>query len=173
MLRLLVLFQAADAADVRRHGSLRTVVVSDTGLESLALVPQDDIRRLGRVVLERNLVTCQISRTGVARRVREVELHAGIGQQPRKEREALAIIELHALDAVARALNRLGDGDAMVAIYTVLVRQIAIFHAAVVEEALHVDVEELERDHARRVHVVLEVYAVVRGAPRVEVRIAV
>src|ERR1700757_613986 len=157
MLRLLVLFQAADAADVRRHGSLRTVFVGDTGLESLALVPQDDIPRLGRVILERNLVARQISPAGVARRIREVELHAGVGQQSGKEREPLAIIELHAVDAVARALNRLGDRDAMMAVYTVLVWQVAIFHAAVVDEARHVDVEELEGDHARAVNVVLEV----------------
>src|SRR6516164_7212944 len=173
MLRLLVPFEAGDAPHVLRHGALRAVVVGDARLESLALVPEDRVAGLGRVVLERNLVARQIALAGVARRVGEVELHSGIGQQPRKEREALAIIELHAVEAVARALNRLGDRHAIAAIDTVRVRQAAIDRATLLDEALHIDVEELERNHARRVHVVLEVYAVVRGAPRVELRIAV
>src|SRR5205807_5123942 len=46
LLRCLVLFQAGDAAHVLHHCSLRTVVVRDAGLESLALVPEDEIPRL-------------------------------------------------------------------------------------------------------------------------------
>jgi hypothetical protein len=138
----------------------------------LVLVPQDEVARLGRVVLERNLVAGQIGLSRVAGRVREVELHAGVGEESRQERESLAIVELRALDAVARALHRLGDGDAMVAHHPVLVRQIAIGHAAILDEALHVDAEQLEADHARGVDVVLERSTVVRGTPRIEVRIA-
>src|SRR5690349_17536597 len=151
MLRLLVPFHADDAAHVLRHGSHRAVVVGDASLEALALVPEDDIPRLGRVVLERDLVPRQISLSGVARCVGKIELDAGIGQEPRKEREPLAIIELHTLYAVALALNRLADRDAMAAIYTVLVRQVAVGHVAALDEALHIDVEELERNHARGV----------------------
>ena len=57
--------------------------------------------------------------------------------------------------------------------YTVLVRQVTnVGHGAVNDEAPHVDVEQLETDHARGVDVILERSPVVRGAPRVEVRIA-
>src|ERR1700680_1790963 len=104
--------------------------------------------------------------------LRNIELHAGIGQKPRQKRESLAVIELRALDAVARPLNRLGDVDTMVANHTVLVRQGAIGHATVDDEALNVDAEQLEADHARLVDVVLERKPVVRGAPRIEVWIA-
>src|SRR6267142_1243184 len=61
----------------------------------------------------------------------------------------------------------------LAAYYTVLVRQVTnVRHGAVNDEAPHVDVEQLEADHARGVDVVLERSPVVRGAPRVEVRIA-
>src|SRR6185437_12482920 len=104
-------------------------------------------------------------------RVRKVELHAGIGQQPGEERKPLAIVEFSSLNAVARALQRLGNGDAMIADHTVLVRQGAIDHRAVLDEALHTDAEQLEIDDARGVEVVLERSAVVRGTPRIEGRI--
>src|SRR5882672_7187168 len=89
-----------------------------------------------------------------------------------EEREPLAIVELRALDAVARALNWLGDIDAMVADHTVLVRQGAIGHAAALDEAFHVNAEQREAHQACGVDVVLERKPVVRGAPRVEVWIA-
>src|SRR5215472_15613131 len=173
LLRGLVLLQAGDAALVLHYCALRTVVVRDASLESLALVPEDEIRRLGRVVLEWNLVPGQIPLSRVAGRVSEVELHAGIGEEPRQEREPLPIVELRAIDAVARSLNRFGDVDAMAAYHAVLVRQVAdVGHGAVDDEALHVDVEQLEAHQTRRIDVVLEGSTVVRGAPRVEVRIA-
>src|SRR6266700_5629057 len=120
-LRRLVLFHAGDAAHAIHIGFLRTVIVGHTGLEVLVLVPEDEVPRLFRVVLKRNLVSVQIGFTGFARRIREVEFHAGVGEEPRKERESLAIVEFDALDAVARTLQRLGDRNAMVADHTVLV----------------------------------------------------
>src|ERR1700691_5700948 len=51
----LVLFHADDAAHAILHSPLRTVVVRNAGLESLALVPQDEISRLGWFCVERTL----------------------------------------------------------------------------------------------------------------------
>src|SRR6266478_3200783 len=56
-LRRLVLFHAGDAAHAIHIGFLRTVIVGHTGLEVLVLVPEDEVPRLFRVVLKRNLVS--------------------------------------------------------------------------------------------------------------------
>ena len=47
----------------------------------LVLVPENEVPRLGRVVLERDLVSGEIPFSRVAGRVREVELHAGVGEE--------------------------------------------------------------------------------------------
>src|SRR3984885_7583889 len=164
----LVLLQAGDASNAILIGSLRTVVVRDASLKMLVLIPENEVPRLGRVVLERDFVSGQISFSGLAGRVREVELHAGVGEERRQKRKSLPIVELRALDAVARALQRFGDRDAMVANHTVRVRKIAIDNGAALDEALHIDVEQLEVQHARGVDVVLERSTVVWGAPRFE-----
>src|SRR5215472_16427873 len=52
LLRRLVQLHAGDAAHALLHCSLRPVVVRDSRLESLVLVPQDHIPRFLRVVLE-------------------------------------------------------------------------------------------------------------------------
>src|SRR4051812_21774984 len=46
-LRLLIHFHPDDSAHAIRHGARRAVVVRETSLESLALVPQNEIARLG------------------------------------------------------------------------------------------------------------------------------
>src|SRR3984885_3288303 len=172
-LRRLVLFQALDAADIILRRSLRAVVVRRADLQAVVLVPQDEIPRLGRVVLERNRGPGQIPLSRVARRVREVKFRAGKAQQPRKEAKSLAVVELRALDAVTVALYRLADREEAMAHDPILVWQIAVLHVAVLDEAFHVDAEQLEADHTDRVDVILKRGAVIGGGPWVQIRIAV
>ena len=76
------------------------------------------------------------------------------------------------MDAVAGALHRLGDHDAVVAHHAVFVGQGTVGHAAVLDEAVHVDAEQRQAEHAGFVDVVLGRGAKVGRTPWVEVRVA-
>ena len=76
------------------------------------------------------------------------------------------------MQPVAATLHRPVDRHAVVAHGAILVGQGAVLHAAVIDEAVHVDVERGHTDHRRRAHVVLERGVVVGRAPRVEVGVA-
>ena len=60
LLRCLILLEARDTAHIRGEGALGAVVVRQADLDALVLVPQDEVPRLGGVVLERDFVPGEI-----------------------------------------------------------------------------------------------------------------
>jgi len=73
-----------------------------------------------------------------------------LDRNPGRNVNPCAIVEFNALDAVARALQRLGDGDAVVADHAILVRKSAVGHGAIIDEALHVEIRNRPRDDQMR-----------------------
>src|SRR5690606_6968044 len=156
---------------IERDRTLAAMIVRNARLEALALVPYRKVRLLLRVVQERHDVAVEILVARIARRIGVVRIDTEVAPEARQVRERMLDRELAAFERPALALHVRADVD-FAAYHTVMVGQRHPQRTAL-DEALHTDVEDRDRDHRVLPLIPLERRVVVRRAPRVERRIAV